>query len=144
MAADKLDVLMVGPVMPLIERGISRAFTLHKLWETSDREALLANLAPRLRAMVAGGGKHEPMGADFLGRFPKLEIISSFGVGYDHVDAKWAAAHGIVVTHTPDVLTEEVADTALGLLLCTLRELPQAERYFRARHWLATDYPLTP
>ena len=143
MAAEKLDVLMVGPVMPLIEQGISRAFTLHKLWEAPDREVLIAKLAPRLRAIVAGGGKHEPMGPDFLGRFPKLEIISSFGVGYDHVDAKWAAAHGIVVTNTPDVLTEEVADTALGLLLCTVRELPQAERYLRAGKWLDGDYPLT-
>jgi lactate dehydrogenase-like 2-hydroxyacid dehydrogenase len=143
MAAEKLDVLMVGPVMPLIEQGIGRAFTLHKLWEARDREALIAKLAPRLRAMAAGGGKHELMGADFLGRFPKLEIISSFGVGYDHVDAKWAAAHGIVVTNTPDVLTEEVADTALGLLLCTVRELPQAERYLRAGKWLDGDYPLT-
>jgi len=143
MAAEKLDVLMVGPVMPLIEQGISRAFTLHKLWEAPDREVLTAKLAPRLRAIVAGGGKHEPMGPEFLGRFPKLEIISSFGVGYDHVDAKWAAAHGIVVTNTPDVLTEEVADTALGLLLCTVRELPQAERYLRAGKWLEGDYPLT-
>jgi lactate dehydrogenase-like 2-hydroxyacid dehydrogenase len=142
-AAEKLDVLMVGPVMPLIEQGISRAFTLHKLWEAPDRDALLAQLAPRLRAIVAGGGKHEPMGPAFLGRFPKLEIVSSFGVGYDHVDAKWAAAHGIVVTNTPDVLTEEVADTALGLLLCTVRELPQAERYLRAGKWPDGDYPLT-
>src|SRR6202521_5914839 len=143
MAAEKLDVLMVGPVMPLIEQGIARAFTLHKLWEAPDREALIAKLAPRLRAMAAGGGKHEPMGADFLGRFPKLEIVSSFGVGYDHVDAKWAAAHGIVVTNTPDVLTEEVADTALGLLLCTVRELPQAERFVRAGQWAQKGYPLS-
>jgi lactate dehydrogenase-like 2-hydroxyacid dehydrogenase len=143
MAAEKLDVLMVGPVMPLIEQGISRAFTLHRLWEAPDREALIARLAPRLRAMAAGGGKHEPMGGEFLGRFPKLEIVSSFGVGYDHVDAKWAAAHGIIVTNTPDVLTEEVADTALGLLLCTVRELPQAERYLRAGKWPQGDYPLT-
>jgi lactate dehydrogenase-like 2-hydroxyacid dehydrogenase len=143
MAAEKLDVLMVGPVMPLIEDGIGRAFTLHKLWEAPDREALIARLAPRLRAMAAGGGKHEPMGADFLGRFPRLEIISSFGVGYDHIDAKWAAAHGIVVTNTPDVLTEEVADTALGLLLSTVRELPQAERYLRAGKWASGDYRLS-
>jgi lactate dehydrogenase-like 2-hydroxyacid dehydrogenase len=143
MPADKLDVLMIGPVMPLIERGIAEAFMLHKLWEAQDRSALIANLAPHLRAMAAGGGKHEPMGADFLARFPKLEMISNFGVGYDHVDAKWAAAHGIMVTNTPDVLTEEVADTALGLLLCTVRELPQAERYLRSGKWLEGDYPLT-
>jgi lactate dehydrogenase-like 2-hydroxyacid dehydrogenase len=78
-------------------------------------------------------------------KFPKLEIISSFGVGYDHVDAKWAGEHGIVVTNTPDVLNEEVADTALGLLLCTVRELPQAERYLRAGKWVnGEEYRLTP
>jgi len=55
----------------------------------------------------------------------------------------WAAAHGITVTNTPDVLTEEVADTALGLLLCTVREFPQAERYLRAGKWRQKAYPLT-
>ena len=66
-----------------------------------------------------------------------------FGVGYDHIDAAWAGAHGITVTNTPDVLTEEVADTALGLLLCTVREFPQAERYLRAGKWREKDYPLS-
>ena len=73
----------------------------------------------------------------FMARFPRLEIVSSFGVGYDHVEVAWAAAHGVTVTNTPDVLTEEVADTALGLLLCTVREFPQAERYLRAGKWVA-------
>ena len=63
-----------------------------------------------------------------IARFPKLEIISSFGVGYDNVDFKYAADNKIVVCNTPEVLNEEVADTALGLLLCTVREFPQAER----------------
>ena len=76
-------------------------------------------------------------------RLPKLEIVSSFGVGYDHVDAIAAGERGIVVTHTPDVLTEEVADTALGLLLCTVREFPQAERYLRAGKWPEGNYPLS-
>jgi hypothetical protein len=76
-------------------------------------------------------------------RFPKLEQISSFGVGYDHIDAKWAGEHGIVVTNTPEVLNEEVADTALGLLLCTVREFPQAERFLRAGKWPQGQYPLT-
>jgi lactate dehydrogenase-like 2-hydroxyacid dehydrogenase len=78
-----------------------------------------------------------------MSRFPRLEIISSFGVGYDHIDAAWAGGHGITVTNTPDVLTEEVADTALGLLLCTVREFPQAERYLRSGQWLQGDYPLS-
>ena len=59
------------------------------------------------------------------------------------MDVKWAAAHNVVLTNTPDVLTEEVADTALGLLLCTVREFPQAERYLRAGKWLERNYPLT-
>src|SRR5262249_7280888 len=71
-------------------------------------------------------------------------IVSTFAVGYDHIDAKWAGEHGVTVTNTPDVLTEEVADTALGLLLCTVREFPQAERYLRAGKWLERDYRLTP
>ncbi len=78
-----------------------------------------------------------------MSRFPKLEQVSNFGVGYDHVDAKWAGAHGIIVTNTPDVLNEEVADTALGLLLCTVREFPQADRYLRAGKWPKAPYPLS-
>jgi lactate dehydrogenase-like 2-hydroxyacid dehydrogenase len=142
MMAEKTEVLMTGPMMPLIIEGVSKAFTLHKLWEAKDRDALIEELAPRLRAIAAGGG-HARVDATLLGRLPKVEIVSSFGVGYDHVDAKWAGQHGIAVTNTPDVLTEEVADTALGLLLCTVREFPQAERYLRAGKWEKGDYPLT-
>jgi lactate dehydrogenase-like 2-hydroxyacid dehydrogenase len=143
MAGDKADVLLLGPAMPLIVEGIERAFTLHKFWEAKDKDKLIAELAPRLKAMAAGGGGHAAIEGSFLSKFPKLEIISSFGVGYDHVDAKWCGGHGVTVTNTPDVLTEEVADTALGLLLCTVRELPQAERYLRAGKWLGGNYPLT-
>src|SRR5262249_57840844 len=75
---------------------------------------------------------------------PKLKFVSSFGVGYDNIDAKWAGAHGITVTNTPDVLNEEVADTAIGLLLATVREFPQAERFLRAGRWPAEQqYPLS-
>jgi hypothetical protein len=77
-------------------------------------------------------------------RMPKLEIISSFGVGYDNIDIKAAAERNVTVCNTPDVLTEEVADTAIGLLLCTVRELPQAERYLRAGKWPGGDYRLSP
>ncbi len=78
-----------------------------------------------------------------MDRFPKLEIISHFGVGYDSIDAQAAAARGIVVTNTPDVLTEEVADLTIGLILSTLRMLPQADRYLRAGNWLKAAFPLT-
>src|SRR5262249_47260370 len=91
-------------------------------------------------AVTATVGNHD--GA-FLSRFPRLEIVSSFGVGYDHIDAAWAGARGITVTNTPAVLTEEDADTALGLLLCTVREFPQPERDLRAGKWAQKGYPLS-
>ena len=75
--------------------------------------------------------------------FPKLEIAASFGVGYDHVDASYAREHNIVVTNTPDVLTEEVADIAMGLLIATLREFVKADRYLRSGLWTTQQYPLS-
>ena len=76
---------------------------------------------------------------------PKLEIISSFGVGYDNIDAKAAARLGIIVTNTPGVLDDEVADTTLGLMIMTVRQLPQSERYLRAGQWTAKGaFPLSP
>ena len=76
-------------------------------------------------------------------RLPNLEIISSFGVGYDHIDARAAAQRGIIVTNTPGVLDEEVADTALGLMIMTVCRLSEAERYVRAGQWLKAAFPLT-
>jgi len=143
MPGEKADVLMMEQLAPLAIEGIGKAFTLHKLWEAPDRERLIGELSPRLRAIAAGGPFHDRVDAALMERLPKLEMISSFGVGYDHVDAKWAGEHGIIVTNTPDVLNEEVADTALGLLLCTVRELPQAERYLRAGQWVNGEYKLT-
>ncbi len=144
MAGEKADVLMLGP-KPAVEEGLGKAagITLHKAWEAPDREAFLNSVAPRIRGIASLGG-HAAIDSAFMGRFPRLEIVSSFGVGYDHVDAKWAGLHGIMVTNTPDVLNEEVADTALGLLLCTVRQFPQAERYLRAGKWPQAHYPLTP
>ena len=145
MAGEKADVVMFGP-KPIIEESLSKAsgLTLHKAWAASDHDAFVASIAPKVRAIAAAGG-HGRIDGTFMSRFPRLEIVSSFGVGYDHIDAKWAGEHGIVVTNTPDVLNEEVADTALGLLLCTVRHLPQAERYLRAGHWPKHgDYQLTP
>ena len=142
MAAEKTDVLLIGPPKPVIVNGLAGPFNLIKLSDAKDPEKLFAETAPRVRAIAVSGTEQRINGA-FMTRFPKLEIVSSFGVGYDHVDAGWAGKHGITVTNTPDVLTEEVADTALGLLLCTVREFPQAERYVRAGKWAQKGYPLS-
>jgi len=142
MAGEKPDVLLVGNKKPVIVNGLESKVTLHKLIDASDKEAFLKPLADKVRA-IAVAYTNERIGPEFMQRFPKLELVSSFGVGYDHIDAKWAGAHGIVVTNTPEVLNEEVADTALGLLLCTVREFPQADRYLRAGKWTEKAYPLT-
>jgi lactate dehydrogenase-like 2-hydroxyacid dehydrogenase len=143
MAADKAEVLLIGQAKPVIVGGIEPFATVHKLAEAKDQDAFINAVAPRIRGIAIAYTANKIDGA-FMSRFPKLEIVSSFGVGYDHVDAKSAGERGVVVTNTPDVLNEEVADTALGLLLCTVRELPQAERYLRAGKWLQGGYRLTP
>ncbi len=140
--ADKIDVLLVGPPKPVVVNGLTLAFNLTRLSDVKEQDKFAAEVAPRVRA-IACSATSEKIDSALMARFPKLEIVSSFGVGYDHMDSQWAAAHGVVLTNTPDVLTEEVADTALGLLLCTVREFPQAERYLRAGKWTEKDYPLS-
>src|SRR5262247_2445803 len=140
--AEKADVLLIGPPKPVIVNGLTATFNLVKFSDAKDRDKFFAERAPHVRGIAVAATAERVDGA-FMTRFPRLEIVSSFGVGYDHVDAVWAGAHGITVTNTPDVLTEEVADTALGLLLCTAREFPQAERYLRAGKWLKKNYPLS-
>lgn len=137
-----IELLAPGPMMPLVMDRLGEAFTLHRLWEAADKEAFLRERGDKIRGLLVGG--HARIDEAFLKPLPNVEIIANFGVGYDSVDAKHAADKGIIVTNTPDVLTEEVADTCLGLLLMTVRELPQAERWLRAGHWTAKGpYPLT-
>lgn len=135
------DVLLLAPAPPVILDGLASAFETHRLWEAPDRAQALAEIGPRVRAIASTG--HVRIGAEMFERLPKLEIVASYGVGYDHIDAPDAARRGIIVTHTPDVLNEEVADTAMALLLATVRQLPQADRYLRAGEWLKKPFPLT-
>jgi lactate dehydrogenase-like 2-hydroxyacid dehydrogenase len=141
MKAHNREIILIGPLKPLIVKGLDAVGTVHKTAEARDADAFYASHA-NVRA-IACSATTELLGEPFMKRFPKLQIISSFGVGYDHIDAKAAAARGVIVTNTPEVLTEEVADTAIALLLCTVREFPQAERYLRAGKWLQKPYPLT-
>jgi lactate dehydrogenase-like 2-hydroxyacid dehydrogenase len=143
MASEKPDILLMGPIKPVIVNGLAPLFNVHRLAEAKDRDTLINSLADRLR-YIAVSYTNQKVDEALMRRLPRLEIVSSFGVGYDHMDAKWAGAHGIILTNTPDVLNEEVADTALGLLLCTVREFPQAERHVRAGKWTSGHYRLTP
>jgi len=141
MSNDRAELLLIGPPKPTIVNGLA-PFTVHRLGEAKDRDALLKEVGGRVRG-IASSVTAERIDGALMAKLPKLEIVSTFGVGYDHIDIQWAASHGVTVTNTPQVLTEEVADTALGLLLCTVREFPQAERYLRAGKWTERAYPLT-
>ena len=136
------EVLMPLPGMPEIAERLERRVTLHKLWQAADREATLAAIAPNIRAVVSTWATAR-VDAELMRRLPKLEIVVGFGVGYDHIDAAWAGRHGIVVTHTPGVLDEDVADIAIALTLAATRRLPQAERHLREGRWPNGAFPLT-
>jgi lactate dehydrogenase-like 2-hydroxyacid dehydrogenase len=140
LSPEPMELLLIGPLRPVLVKGLAD-FTVHQLGAATDRETFWRSIAD-VRAMAVSAPV-EPISEALYARLPNLEIIASFGVGYDHVDAAAAAQRGIVVTNTPDVLTEEVADTAVGLLICTVRELPQAERYLRAGKWPKANYPLS-
>ena len=129
-----VEILSIGALPESTERTLADLFAVVR--HPAD------NLSA-IRGMARGGG-HAVVDRALIDRLPGLEIIANFGVGYDGVDLERAAERGIVVTNTPDVLTEEVADIALGLLLMTVRELPAAERYLRAGKWASDGpYPLT-
>ena len=108
----------------------------------ADLDAVLHERGAEVRAIASAG--HGRLDGDLMARLPRLEIISNFGVGYEHIDAAEAARRGVVVTNAAGSLDDEVADTAMALLLMTVRELPAAERHLRAGRWEQAPYPLTP
>src|ERR1700753_198962 len=117
-SSEKIDLLIYGPNKPIVDKGFSDQYVLHPFETRAD----LDRVSPAIAARIRG---------------------ASFGVGYDHVDAQHASQHNIVVTNTPDVLTEEVADVAMGLLISTLREFVKADRYVRSGLWQTQNYPLS-
>jgi lactate dehydrogenase-like 2-hydroxyacid dehydrogenase len=140
---DRIDILMTAPMLPSVIAALDAAFSLHRLWEAPDPDAFLAEVGPSIRG-VATSTLYGRVDARLLDRLPALEIVASFGVGYDNVDAAYAAGRGIIVTNTPGVLDDEVADLSIGLLLATLRRIPQADRYLRDGRWPAANFPLSP
>jgi lactate dehydrogenase-like 2-hydroxyacid dehydrogenase len=141
-SSEKIDLLVHGPNKPIVDNGFSDQFVLHHFETIHDLERLTPEVAAKVRGIavtyntVRGDAKT-------LAFFPKLEIVSSFGVGYDHIDTAYARDHNIMVTNTPDVLTEEVADIAMGLLIATLREFVKADRYLRSGLWQMQQFPLS-
>jgi lactate dehydrogenase-like 2-hydroxyacid dehydrogenase len=141
----KPGLLNTGPMMDLINDGVAPHFTVYQLPEAGHREALLASAGREISALCTGSHTGVRTDAAILNHLPNLKIIGNFGVGYDTIDIAEASRRGIVITNTPEVLTEEVADTAIGLLLGTIREFYEAEKWLREGRWAkAGDYRLTP
>lgn len=138
----KPDIVITTRLFPRTLELLEEEFACHRLYEATDRDAFLQELAPRVRGLATMSGSR--VDAKLMDALPKLEIISSFGVGLDTIDLAAARDRGIVVTNTPDVLNDCVADTAMALVLNTLRKFPRAEAYLRAGEWAKRGpYPLT-
>jgi lactate dehydrogenase-like 2-hydroxyacid dehydrogenase len=129
----KPEILLIEPMMPEVEAQLDAAYQVHRTFNAPDMAALLARVAPRIRAIVTGGGSGA--GNDLVDALPALEIIAINGIGTDAVDLERARARGIRVTTTPDVLTDDVADTAIGLLLAVTRRICVNDRFVRDGRW---------
>jgi hydroxypyruvate reductase len=137
----KPEVLLMGPMNPPTMESLEAAFMLHKVSQAADRDAFIASVAERITAAATTAFKG--MDAATMGKLPRLKLISHFGVGVDSVDVAAATARGIKVTNTPDVLTDDVADVAIALLLATVRRVCAGDRHVREGKWPAGQYPLT-
>ena len=143
-----VEVLLIGRLFGAPNAQLIELFNLRQIDDFAPAGNLTRETAKKLRAMAVGmigSGHVSAVAVDgaFLDDFPSLEIVAVLGVGCDHIDVEAAFERGITVTNTPDVNTEEVADTAMGMLLSTVRQLPQADRFLRAGRWPAGMLPLT-
>jgi hydroxypyruvate reductase len=132
MSSDKPHVLVLAPLPDFLRKALEESFVCHTASDSWAPE--------QIRAAVGNGGTQ--FKADFLESLPNLEIISIFGVGYDGVPVAWCRDHGVKVTNTPDVLTEDVADIALALVLMTSRKLIAANHYLHAGGWQHAQFEL--
>jgi lactate dehydrogenase-like 2-hydroxyacid dehydrogenase len=136
-------VLQVGPLKPSLAETLRVRYDALALPEyPADRRDFLARHGDDVIAVVTSG--RSGVDATLMTALPRLGAVVNFGVGYDTTDVDAAAARGIGVSNTPDVLTDCVADTAVGLMIDVMRQFSAADRYVRAGRWPVTDnYPLT-
>lgn len=134
-------ILQIGPYPKVDEDALASRFVVHRLYEATDKPALLARVGPDIRAIATGG----ETGADraLIAACPNLEMIAVFGVGYDAVDLDACRENSIRLTNTPDVLTEDVADLGVGMALCLTRDIVGAHHWARSGDWEKKgSYPL--
>src|SRR5580765_3417516 len=136
-----IDILLTAPLPPFLDEPLKANYRCHDYVRAADKPALLESVGPKIRGLVQGGGTVTP--AALLDALPSLEIISVFGVGYDGVPVDHCRKRGIKVTNTPDVLTEDVADVAVALVMMTGRGFARLERFVRAGEWEKRGAELT-
>jgi hydroxypyruvate reductase len=136
----KPTVLQLGPLMPLIEAGLAANYTLLHLGRAADAAALLAEHGASVEAVASSG--RNGVNAALIDALPNLRLIANFGVGYDTIDVEHARKRGVVVSNTPDVLTDCVADLAMALLVDVARGITAGDRYVRAGRWPKGPMPL--
>lgn len=135
----KPEILVLVPIYAPTLAELEREFTVHKLWEAREPDALVKEVAGRVRGVVTSGSSG--MSSSLIEALPRLEIIGCFGTPRGTVDIALARQRGIVVTNTPDSITGDVADLALGLMVAAMRGIPQADRFVRAGKWAAGLFP---
>jgi D-3-phosphoglycerate dehydrogenase len=129
----KPEILMMGAYPAWDLEDLESNYKAHKLWEAADRTAFLADVAANIQAIATRG--EIGASAELMTALRRLEIVSCYGVGTDAIDLSHAKANGIRVTNTPNVLTADVADIGVGLLLAVARQIPQADRHVRDGRW---------
>lgn len=129
----KPEILVITPIYGPTLADLKREYVVHELYTASDRHALLPDVGPRVRAMVTTG--FVGFKRSDLDPLPKVEIVACFGNGHNTYDLAAAKERGIVVTNTPDLTSETVAETAIGLLLGVSRRIAESDRYVRAGRW---------
>ena len=126
-------LLLMGPLLPSVMQTLEDTYTVHRYWESTDQPALLQQIADNCVGVVTDGGRG--VEAAVLEQLPNAKIVAVFGVGVDAVDRDYCKAHGIAVSNTPDVLSDDVADMAVALALAISRQLVVGDQYARAGRW---------
>jgi hydroxypyruvate reductase len=128
------DLLQVAQVPPSLIERLAKEHTIHDFIDPADPDKLLEEIGPRIKGIIASGIKGPK--ADLINRLENLELIASFSVGFDATDVVAAQARGVIVTHTPEVLTGDVADLAMTFILMLPRRIGESERFLRDGKWL--------
>jgi lactate dehydrogenase-like 2-hydroxyacid dehydrogenase len=129
-----VDLLQVSQLPPVLVERLEKEYTLHDFVNPTDPDKVLAEVGSKIRGILAGGMKG-PNG-NLINSLPNLEIIASFSVGFDATDVAAAHARDVIVTHTPEVLTGDVADLAMTFILMVTRRIGESERFLRDGKWL--------